>query len=126
MIVFVGLVSLVMVDGGEVEDARPGGSKGFLLMAAENLRRSIEFSVGQLRAKKVRGEVKLRWSRSLARQVEALVKVAEALNRIGASLLVMACTWLVSCLNWTVRFRRGLLKETSTMVGKRRGTVYRR
>jgi hypothetical protein len=54
-----------------------------LLLAAENLKRSIEFTVGQLNARKVRGEMKLRWSRSLVRQVEALVKVVEALNKVG-------------------------------------------
>jgi len=46
-----------------------------LLLAAENLKKSIEFTVRQLNARKVRGEMKLRWSRSLVRQVEALVKV---------------------------------------------------
>ena len=56
---------------------------GLLLLAAENLKRSIEFTVGQLNARKVRGEMKLRWSRSLVRQVEALVKVVEALNKVG-------------------------------------------
>lgn len=123
---FVGLVSLVMVDGGEVEDARPGGSEGFLLMAAENLRRSIEFSVGQLRAKKVRGEVKLRWSRSLARQVEALVKVAEALNRIGGkSAGDMDLASYLSQLESKVP-KRFVKRNFVTMVGKRRGTVYRR
>lgn len=71
--------------GVDVESVRQGGSEELLLMAAENLKRSIEFAVGQLRAKKVSGEVKLRWSRSLARQVEALVKVAEALDKIGSN-----------------------------------------
>jgi len=56
---------------------------GLLLLAAENLKKSIEFTVGQLNARKVRGEMKLRWSRSLVRQVEALVKVVEALNKVG-------------------------------------------
>jgi len=115
-----------MVDGGEVEDARPGGSEGFLLMVAENLRRSIEFSVGQLRAKKVRGEVKLRWSRSLARQVEALVKVAEALNRIGGkSAGDMDLASYLSQLESKVP-KRFVKRNFATMVGKRRGTVYRR
>lgn len=59
-------------------------SEALLLLAAENLKKSIEFAVGQLKAKKVRGEMKLRWSRSLVRQVEALVKVVEALNKIGS------------------------------------------
>jgi hypothetical protein len=53
-------------------------------MAAGNLKRSIEHSVRQLGVKRVRAEMKLRWSRSLTRQVEALVKVAEALNKIGS------------------------------------------
>ena len=116
-----------MVDGGEVEDARPGGSEGFLLMAAENLRRSIEFSVGQLRAKKVRGEVKLRWSRSLARQVEALVKVAEALNRIGGKSAGddMDLASFLYQLDSKVP-KRFVKRNFATMVGKRRGTVYRR
>lgn len=57
-------------------------SERLLLLAADILKRSIAFSVGQLDARKVRGEMKLRWSRSLTRQVGALVEVAEALNRI--------------------------------------------
>ena len=59
-------------------------------MAAENLKRSIELTVRQLNARKVRGEMKLRWSRSLTRQVEALVKVAEALSKIGSKSAVEA------------------------------------
>jgi len=74
-----------MVEGGdEADEVKPKGSEELLLMAAENLKRSIEFAVRKLDARKVRGEVKLRWSRSLTRQVEALVKVAEALNKIGS------------------------------------------
>lgn len=59
-------------------------SEKLLLMAAGNLKRSIELTVRQLEAKKVRSEMKLRWSRSLTRQVQALVIVAEALNKIGS------------------------------------------
>jgi two-component sensor histidine kinase len=59
-------------------------SEELLLMAAENLKRSIELTVRQLEARKVRSEMKLRWSRSLTRQVQALVIVAEALNKIGS------------------------------------------
>ncbi|MBS7646631.1 hypothetical protein KEJ24_02165 [Candidatus Bathyarchaeota archaeon] len=59
-------------------------SEALLLLAAENLKKSIEFAVGQLKAKKVKGEMKLKWSCSLVRQVEALVKVVEALNKIGS------------------------------------------
>ena len=74
---------LLMVEGGEA-GVEGFGSEELLLMAAENLKRSIEHAVRQLEARKVRGEMKLRWSRSLTRQVEALVKVAEALNKIGS------------------------------------------
>jgi len=84
LFVFV-VVRLVMVEGGdEADEVKAKGSEELLLMAAENLKRSIEYAVRKLDARKVRGEVKLRWSRSLTRQVEALVKVAEALNKIGS------------------------------------------
>lgn len=76
-----------VVDVGEVGEAGKVeglSAESLLLMAAENLKRSIELAVRQLNAKKVRGEMKLKWSRSLTRQVEALVKVAEALNNIGS------------------------------------------
>jgi len=72
-----------MGEGGEA-GVEGFGSEELLLMAAENLKKSIEHAVRQLGARKVRGEMKLRWSRSLTRQVEALVKVAEALDKIGS------------------------------------------
>jgi hypothetical protein len=91
LVVFVWGVFLMgadeVVDVGKVAGAGGVGglsAEGLLLMAAENLKRSIEFTVRQLNAKKVRGEMKLKWSRSLTRQVEALVKVAEALDKIGS------------------------------------------
>jgi len=74
---------LLMVEAGEA-GVEHFGSEELLLMAAENLKKSIEHAVRQLEARKVRSEMKLRWSRSLTRQVEALVKVAEALNKIGS------------------------------------------
>lgn len=77
------MVGLLMVEGGEA-GVEGFGSEELLLMAAENLKKSIEHAVRQLGARKVRGEMKLRWSRSLTRQVEALVKVAEALDKIGS------------------------------------------
>ena len=77
-----------MAEGGESGGFGRSGSEELLLMAAENLKKSIEHAVRQLEAKKVRGEMKLRWSRSLTRQVEALVKVAEALNKIGSKSVV--------------------------------------
>jgi hypothetical protein len=76
----------VFIFGGlmdEKSDAQELSGVALLLMAAENLKRSIEFTIGQLNARKVRSEMKLRWSRSLVRQVEALVKVVEALNKVG-------------------------------------------
>jgi hypothetical protein len=79
-----GFMGEVAAGEGEVKAEVEGLSGvGLLLLAAENLKRSIEFTVGQLNARKVRGEMKLRWSRSLVRQVEALVKVVEALNKVG-------------------------------------------
>ena len=57
-------------------------SEELLLLAADNLKMSIDYAVRQMNARKVRGEVKLRWSRTLTKQVEALVKVAEALSKL--------------------------------------------
>jgi len=74
---------LLMGEGGEA-GVEGFGSEELLLMAAENLKKSIGHAVRQLESRKVRGEMKLRWSRSLTRQVEALVKIAEALNKIGS------------------------------------------
>lgn len=59
-------------------------SEELLLLAADNLKKSIEHAIKQLGTKKVRSDMKLRWSRSLTKQVEALVKVSEALNKIGS------------------------------------------
>lgn len=42
----------------------------------------MEYAVQQICSRKVDPEIKLRWMRSLARQAEALVKVAEALKNI--------------------------------------------
>lgn len=64
------------------DEAEGLSAEGLLLLAAENLKKSIDFSARQLNTRKVRGEMKLRWSRALTRQVEALVKIAEALSRI--------------------------------------------
>ena len=83
MFVVVG-IGVMVESSDEADEVKAKGSEELLLMAAENLKRSIEFAVRKLDARKVRGEVKLRWSRSLTRQVEALVKVAEALNKIGS------------------------------------------
>jgi hypothetical protein len=73
-----------MSEKGESAGFARSGSDELLSLAAENLKKSIEYAVSQLGAKKVRGEMKLRWSRSLTKQVEALVKVAEALNETSS------------------------------------------
>jgi hypothetical protein len=63
----------------------------------------------------------------LARQVEALVKVAEALNRIGGKSAAdyMDLASFLSQLDSKVP-KRFAKRNSATMVGKRRGTVYRR
>ena len=70
--------------GGVGGSGGAGGvsAEGLLLSAAGHLRLSIELAVRQLNARKVRGEMKLRWSKVLTGQVEALIKIAEALSRI--------------------------------------------
>jgi hypothetical protein len=72
-----GCVFLVVLLGGFMGEGagsavREGEAEGLsgvglLLLAAENLKKNTEFTVGQLNARKVRGEMKLRWSRSLVR-----------------------------------------------------------
>jgi hypothetical protein len=59
------------------------GSEELLLISAENLKTGIMFIVSQLKSRKVTSEMKLRWMRSLPRQVEALVKVVQALDDMG-------------------------------------------
>jgi len=66
------------------ESSVPGASEDLLLLAADAIRKSIEQSLRQLNARRVRSEMKLRWSRSLVQQVEGLVKVAEALDKLGS------------------------------------------
>jgi len=55
-------------------------SDGLLLIATVNLKKGIEYTVNQIRNKKVDPDTKPRWMHSLTRQVEALVKIAEAQN----------------------------------------------
>ena len=74
----------MMVESGKTGNVERVSSEKLLLMSAENLKKSIDYAVKQLGVDKVSGEMKLRWSRSLTRQVEALVKVAEALHKIGS------------------------------------------
>jgi hypothetical protein len=98
-------------------------SEWLLLMAARNLKRSIEYSVRQLDSRRVRAETKLRWSRSLTRQVEALIKVAEALNKIGSkSAADLDLSSYLSVLESKIP-RRVELKNLCRIVAKHRGSV---
>ena len=78
MDVFVFIFGGLMDEKSETEDA----SVHLLLMVAESLKRNIEFAVRQLNSKKVKSEMKLKWSRIVVRHVEALIKVVEALNKL--------------------------------------------
>jgi hypothetical protein len=84
--VLVGVLGMVAVDDGSGEkDADPlGGAERFLLKSAEHLQKGIEYAVRQLNSRKISDERKMRWIRSLTRQIEALVKVVEALHNIGS------------------------------------------
>jgi hypothetical protein len=55
-----------------------------LLVAVENLKRGMKFTMSQLNSRRVLPEKKLRWLKALTRQVEALVNVIEALHNIGS------------------------------------------
>ena len=55
-----------------------------LLVAVENLKKGMKFTMSQLNSRRVPPEKKLRWLKALTRQVEALVNVIEALHNIGS------------------------------------------
>jgi hypothetical protein len=55
-----------------------------LLVAVENLKKGMKFTMSQLNSRRVLPEKKLRWLKALTRQVEALVNVIEALHNIGS------------------------------------------
>lgn len=55
-----------------------------LLVAVENLKTGMRFTMSQLTSRRVLPERKLRWLKALTRQVEALVNVVEALHNIGS------------------------------------------
>ncbi|HKZ93257.1 MAG TPA: hypothetical protein VJ249_01585 [Candidatus Bathyarchaeia archaeon] len=55
-----------------------------LLIAVENLKKGMMFTMSQLNSRRVLPEKKLRWLKALTRQVEALVNVVEALHNIGS------------------------------------------
>jgi hypothetical protein len=55
-----------------------------LLVAVDNLKVGMTFTMSQLTSRRVLPEKKLRWLKALTRQVEALVNVIEALHNIGS------------------------------------------
>jgi len=71
-------------DSVGIDADRRAGAEGFLLRSTEHLQKGIEYAVKQLNSRKISDERKMRWIRSLTRQIEALVKVVEALNNIGS------------------------------------------
>ncbi len=54
------------------------------MFAAENLKKSMTFTMSKIESRKIPYEKKLRWLKALTRQAEALVDVMEALNKIGS------------------------------------------
>jgi len=64
--------------------AKQVNSEELLLMSAENLKKGIQYAVSQINSRTIKGEMKVRWIRSLTRQIEALIKVVEAVNNIGS------------------------------------------
>lgn len=76
---------MVAADGSGGKDIDClAGAERFLLKSAEHLQKGIEYAVRQLNSRKISDERKMRWIRSLTRQIEALVKVIEALHNIGS------------------------------------------
>ena len=76
-----------MVDDGAGAKKRKGDGEVFdepLLVAVENLKTGMRFTMSQLTSRRVLPEKKLRWLKALTRQVEALVNVVEALHNIGS------------------------------------------
>ncbi len=59
-------------------------SDGPLMFAAENLKKSMTFTMSKIESRKVPHEKKLRWLKALTKQAEALVDVVGALNKIGS------------------------------------------
>ena len=68
-----------------VDGLGKAGAERFLLKSAGHLQKGIDYAVKQLNSRKISDERKMRWIRSLTRQIEALVKVVEALNNIGSN-----------------------------------------
>jgi hypothetical protein len=76
-----------MVEDGVEVKARKAGvevSDEPLLVAVDNLKKGMVFTMSQLNSKRVPPEKKLRWLKALTRQAEALVNVIEALHNIGS------------------------------------------
>jgi hypothetical protein len=78
---------LGLVRDGVGAKKRKGDGEVFdepLLVAVDNLKVGMTFTMGQLTSRRVLPEKKLRWLKALTRQVEALVNVIEALHNIGS------------------------------------------
>ena len=54
------------------------------MVAVENLKKGMKFTMSQLNSRRVQPEKKLRWLKALTRQVEALINVIEELHKIGS------------------------------------------
>ncbi len=69
-----------------VQDGKSGfeGCDELLLTAVDNLKKGMMFTMSQLNSRRVLPEKKLRWLKTLTKQVEALVNVTEALHNIGS------------------------------------------
>jgi len=55
-----------------------------LLIAVDNLKKGMMYTMNQLNSRRVLPERKLRWLKALTRQAEALVDVVEALNKLDS------------------------------------------
>jgi hypothetical protein len=80
-------VRLSLVHKGAVAKGREADGEVYdepLLIAVDNLKIGMRFTMSQLTSRRVLPEKKLRWLKALTRQVEALVNVVEALHNIGS------------------------------------------
>jgi hypothetical protein len=78
---------LALVHDGDRAKGRKGDDEVYdepLLIAVDNLKIGMVFTMGQITSRRVLPERKLRWLKALTRQVEALVNVVEALHNIGS------------------------------------------
>lgn len=72
------------VTGAEKKATEYSESEMMLLKTAEALQKSMEYMLSQLNSRKIRSEMKLKYARSMPRQVEAMVKVILAMRSINS------------------------------------------